>query len=478
MWEAIQRNQRRSWILIGIMGLILLALGYAVGGALLLRFSDHSQEPVNLLTAPGPWIGVLVAAGLWIGLACTALFGGDAILLRSATAHEIQKEDAPQLWNVVEEMTIAAGLPNMPRVFIMDDPVPNAFAVGRDPSRAAVAVTTAMLKRMNRDELQGVIGHEIGHIHNYDVRFMTLASVMVGSIVLISEVFLRSLWFGGGRRRSSSSKGGGQAQAILLVVAIVLAILAPIAVRLLFLACSRRREYLADACSARFTRYPDGLASALEKIGASASAGKKERVSKGLAPLYIVNPLQSASAAGLFSTHPPLEKRIGILRSMAGGAGYVDYESAFRKVWGEKNACLDPAFLSQQTHLEARKSTPQGEKKKDAAQRAREAIGVLDRAAGFLMIPCVCGMRIKIPPQLALAGVKCPRCGRFHDIPKAEPDADDVRREEDRPLVYHRKGEDWESFRCPCGGTIQLSPTFSAEYVSCKKCGRHVKVAK
>lgn len=493
-------------MLIGIMGLLLLALGYAVGGALfyetptivkvargLTSLQEPNADPDGVVdglkdAAPFSWLkkpslllnrggmyGLLIAAVVWGVMTLCALFAGDAILLRTAGAHEVQKADAPRLWNVVEEMTIASGLPTIPRVYIIDDDRPNAFAVGRDPKKAAVAVTAGMLKRLTRDELQGVIAHEIGHIHNQDVRFMTLASVMVGSIVLISEVFLRSLWFGAGRRRSSSSKGG-QAQVILLVFAIFLAIVAPIAARLLFFACSRRREYLADACSARFTRYPNGLASALEKIGATATPGKGERVSKGLAPLYIVNPLQSMSASGALSTHPPLTKRIEILRSMAGGAGYVDYEAAYRKISGDRSACLNEGFLSKETHVGARKANPEPKPKEDAVERAREALDVINRAAGFLMIPCGCGMRIKLPPQMTLSALKCPRCGKSHEVPKATPAGDAPRGKPEGPSTYHRKGAGWESFRCACGQTIQLSPAFSAERVSCKKCGRHVKV--
>jgi len=504
MWEAIQRNKRRSWLLIGLMGLMLLALGYLIGGALFFdaptiikvtRGLDELQElnpdPAgiedslenagpfawvshpSLLLNPGGLYGLLIAAVVWGLMTLFALFQGDSVLLHSAGAHEVGKVDVPRLWNVVEEMTIAAGLPAMPRVYVVDDDAPNAFAVGRNPQKATVAVTAGLLKRLNRDELQGVIGHEIGHIHNQDVRFMTLASVTVGSIVLISEVFLRALWYGGGRRRSSSSKGG-QAQVVLMVLAVILAIVAPIAARLLFFACSRRREYLADACSARFTRYPDGLASALTKIGAH--AGDNKKTNKGLAPLYIVNPLQAMSATGVLSTHPPLKKRIEILLGMAGGAGFVDYEAAYRKVSGDRSTCLDDAFLSKESHVGARKANPEPRPKEDAVQRAREALDVINRAAGFLMIPCGCGMRIKLPPQVTLDAVKCPRCGRSHDVPKATTAAGDSRSQVEGPPAYHRKGSDWESFRCACGQTIQLSPAFSAEHVSCRKCGRHVKV--
>ena len=281
MWEAIQSNKRRSWYLIGLMGAMLVGLGFGVG---------YFYAP-----GMGGAVGAVAALILWLVLLLVAFAGGDSILLASAKAREIRKEDAPQLWNIVEEMAIASGLGRMPRIYIIDDDAPNAFAVGRNPEKAAVAVTSGLLRRLNRDELQGVIAHEIAHIQNLDVRFMTLASVMIGAIVLIADMFLRSLWYGGGRRRSSSSRGGGQAQLVILGVALLLAVLAPLAAQLLYFACSRRREYLADACGARFTRYPEGLASALEKIAAKAGQGSK--VNRSLAPLYIVNPLQCGPKA-------------------------------------------------------------------------------------------------------------------------------------------------------------------------------------
>lgn len=489
------------------MGFILLALGYVIGGALYVEKAvitdlregtqgyadmldhmiDSDQSGVeykhkffgwlkrpSLLLNGGGVIGIGIAMIVWCVLTLSAFFVGDSALLRTAGAHEIRKEDAPQLWNTVEEMTIASGLPSMPRVFIIDDDTPNAFAVGRQPQNAAVAVTAGLLKRMNRDELQGVVAHEVGHIHNYDIRFMTLASVMVGSIVLISEVFLRSLWYGSGRR-SSSSRGGGGAQIVFLVVAVLFAVLAPIVARLLYFACSRRREYLADACAARFTRFPDGLASALEKIGA-ASGYSEKKISRSLAPLYIVNPSQSMSAVGLFSTHPPLHQRVSILRSMAGGAGYVDYETAYKKINGSESTCLNPAFLKSESALLARKPTPESEPRQAAVARAREAIDVIDRAANFLLLPCLCGLRMKLPPDLSVSMLKCPRCGRSHNIPKVESGPPAQPKSTSKSLTYRRKTTGWESFQCECGHNIQLSPSFSAAYASCKKCGRHIKI--
>ncbi|MFH1738854.1 MAG: M48 family metallopeptidase [bacterium] len=462
MWEAIRSNRRRSTVFIMLMGVVLVILGFAVG--------------MTLDPEMGGGIGALGAVGLWFILCLTALMGGDRILLMSSNAHQIQKKDAPQLWNTVEEMTIASGLGSMPKVYIIDDHVPNAFAVGQKPEKAAVAVTSGLLKRLDRDELQGVIAHELGHIKNLDVRFMTIASVMMGSIILISEVFLRSLFYGRGRRssRSSRSGGGGQAQAIIMVVALILAILAPILARLLYFACSRRREYLADASAARFTRYPEGLASALEKISSRASGAKK--VSRALAPLYIVNPLQSRSAISLFSTHPPTERRIQILRSMAGGAGYLEYENAYRKICGEKKRCIGDETLQPEKGILARAATPETETKKDAIGRAQEIGDLLDRLVHFLIIPCACGMRIKIPPEFKRKQIPCPRCGRKHALSDAKKMAEPEAPPESGPIVYQRKGTGWESVVCSCGKVAQLSPTFEGDRLTCSGCGREVKV--
>ena len=272
MWKAIRRNRIRSRWLIGLMGMLLVLLGFGIG----------------MLVDPevgGP-LGAVAALGYWFVLLLIALNGGDTALMMGARARQIKREDAPRLWNIVEEMTIASGLGKMPRIFIIDDDAPNAFAAGPRPDKSVVAVTSGLLKRLNRDELQGVVAHEIGHIKNLDVRFMTIAAVMVASITIIADLFLRSLWFGAGRRRSS--KIDPRAQMIVLVATIALAVLAPIFAQLLYMATSRKREYLADASAARFTRYPDGLASALEKI--ALHPAKSKSVNRALAPLFIINP--------------------------------------------------------------------------------------------------------------------------------------------------------------------------------------------
>ena len=307
MWEAIAANKRRSAALIVFMAALLaamgLAIGYLVGG---------TPETAQL--------GALIGLGVWGVMLLVNLAGGESVLLSSANAREVTHEQAPQLCNIVEEMRLSAALPALPRVFIIDTPVPNAFAVGLKPERACVAVTTGLLERLSRDELQGVIAHELGHISNRDTLFMTLAGVTLGAIVLLADFGMRMLFWGGGsRRRSSGGKNGGAAMAIMAVVAIVLAILAPLIARLLYFACSRQREYLADASAAQFTRYPAGLANALRKI-AQQQDPKKIPVNRVVAPMYAINPLAARGSASIFGTHPPTEERIRRLMEMQGAA--------------------------------------------------------------------------------------------------------------------------------------------------------------
>ena len=496
MWEAIRSNQRRSLLLIALMGVLLVALGGVIGAAVVppvdTHFVSHGRGPQIDPLLSGAY-GAGVALLIWLILWAVAAGSGDGILLSAAGAKRIEKEQAPQLWNVVEEMSIASGLGQMPSIYVIDDDAPNAFAVGYRPGRAAVAVTAGLLRRLNRDELQGVIAHEIGHIRNLDVRFMTMAGVMVGSIVIISDIFLRSLWYGGGRRSSRSSRGGGQAQAILMLIAILLAILAPLLAQMLYFACSRKREYLADASSARFTRYPEGLASALEKISRQAgrNVDDKKKANRVVAPMYIINPLQAQSAVGLMSTHPPTEKRVKVLRGMGGNVGFVEYESAFRKIHGDKASCIGARTLGADTGAEVRAPSVEPGARQDAVARARAAGDLMAGLADYLFIACACGVRIKVPPEFKRPSITCPRCGRQHEIPVAAATAamavgaalkgaDQTRpatMPKRPPMRYVRKGTGWESFRCgSCGHTVQISPAFSATNVRCPKCNATIQV--
>ncbi|NLT27682.1 MAG: M48 family metallopeptidase, partial [Dehalococcoidales bacterium] len=252
MWEQIRSNQIRSAVLVIGMGALLFVIGYFLG----LYFFDSGIG------------GLLIAIALWLIMTLVGYFQGDSILLASAGAKKIKHDDHPRLYNIVEEMRIASGLPKTPDIYIIDDPSLNAFATGRDPNKAAVAITSGLLQQLNRDELQGVMAHEISHIKNRDVLLMAMTSVLLGAIVMLSWYGSRIMIFGGGGSRRDSSSGGA-AQGIIMIVALLLMILAPIFAQLIYFAISRKREYLADASAAMYTRYPEGLASALEKLGAS-----------------------------------------------------------------------------------------------------------------------------------------------------------------------------------------------------------------
>ncbi len=487
MWEAIAANRRRSLLLITLIGLILLTFGACLGMFIAVQGGGGREAVSRSEILTGIGVGTLAALVLWVALWLTAVFQGDRILLRSAGAHEMRDWDDRRLWNVVDEMTIAAQLPQKPKVYLIEDPSPNAFAVGREPENAAVAVTSGLLRVLNRDELQGVVAHEIAHIRNLDVRFMTMASVLVAGVELMSRGVLRGLARGGGGRRTGGSRKGGGLP--LLVIVVVFAILAPVAVRLLYLACSRWREYLADACAARFTRYPDGLASALEKISVDTSSVGSEKTAGALAPLYIINPLEKLSLAGLFATHPPTENRVLILRSMGGRAGYVDYEAALRKVEGQKLrlAALEAAARTDES-VDARGPSFEPEPRKKSIERARKVNDLLDRFANYLILPCACGIRIKVPPDLDRNEISCSRCDRVHVIPhaqSAQPIAagDAVSDKtgsaragnaEGGALQYERREEGWEAFRCECGQTIQLGAEFPLDYTVCVACDRRI----
>jgi len=254
----------------------------------------------------------MVPAALGLsGVSATAsYFAGDKLVLAQSQARELAPGEEPQLRNVVETLSIGLGIPP-PRIYLIDDTAPNAFATGRDPKHASIAVTRGLIDKLDRTELEGVIAHELSHVGNHDIRVMLLVTVLVGTIALLSDWMFRSFAWGGGRR--GRDRGGG---GIILIIAIALAILTPIIATLIQLAVSRQREYLADASGALLTRYPPGLASALRKIAADKEA--LEVANKATASLYFANPLKDAPRAmdGLFDTHPPIAERIRRLEAM------------------------------------------------------------------------------------------------------------------------------------------------------------------
>jgi heat shock protein HtpX len=294
-----------------LLGLLGFAIGYVFFG---------SAEGGLFTTVGAIGVGALSGIGTY--------FAGDKLVLAVSGAQPVTEEMAPQLLNVVRELAIAANIP-VPAVYLIDDTAPNAFATGRDPAHSSIAVTTGLLEKLDREELQGVIGHELSHVRNLDIRFSLVVGVMVGAIAILADFFLRfTFWGGVGGRSRDRDSGGGGAQAIVFVIAIVLAILAPIISRFIQLAVNRQREYLADASSVELTRNPYGLESALAKIGGDQEV--LEVANRGTQHMYFTNPIKKfeARASGLMSTHPPILDRINRLRELTGEAPLAPAESA------------------------------------------------------------------------------------------------------------------------------------------------------
>ncbi len=291
VYEEIAANKRKSFVLIFLFIFFLAFLGwifgeaYGVGGG-----------------------GILLALLVALFFSFLTFYYGDRMVLGLSQARPVDRKKNPYLANVIEGLALAAGIPT-PKAYIIEDTAPNAFATGRNPTNSSIAVTTGLLEKLNRLELEGVIAHEMSHIKNYDIRYATLVTILVGTVALLSDWMRRSFFYRGRRRRGT---GGG----IIILIALLLAILAPVVAQLIRLAISRQREYLADANGALLTRYPEGLASALEKI--SKDTEPLEVANKATAHLYIINPLlqHRGNLNSLFSTHPPVEERIRRLRAM------------------------------------------------------------------------------------------------------------------------------------------------------------------
>lgn len=293
MYTQITENKRKSFLLMLIFIAVIAGLAWI--------WSQYSGGGSAVVV-----IGIIFASLMSL----FSFYAGDKVALMQSGAKEIKKEDNPYVWRLVENLSITAGLP-MPKVYIINDASMNAFATGRDPEHASVAMTTGIIKALENEELEGVLAHELSHIKNYDIRLMMVVIICIGVITLLSDWLLRSfIW--GGRSSNDNNKGNG----IIMIIGLVLAILSPLFARLIQLAISRKREFLADASGALLTRYPEGLASALEKISANNLQHPLRRTNKATAHLYFANPLPAVKVKNLFSTHPPVAERIKALRNM------------------------------------------------------------------------------------------------------------------------------------------------------------------
>lgn len=298
----IRSNVSRTYFLIFLFILVIAGVAYSAS------FFLAPEESITVL---------IIALVVAIFMSWASYYHSDKLILGISGARRATKEEFPYLVNTVEGLCLAAGLPTVPRLYIINDTAPNAFATGRDPEHSVVCVTSGLLQKLDRAQLEGVLAHELSHVYNRDILVMSIAVVLVGLVALTSDLLLRFLWYGGGSRRSSrSSGGGGSAGAILALIGLVFLILSPIIAQLIQLAVSRKREFLADATAAQLTRYPEGLAQALEVL--QADTEPLEAANKATAHLYIVNPLleYKTKLNSLFDTHPPTIERIRRLRAM------------------------------------------------------------------------------------------------------------------------------------------------------------------
>jgi heat shock protein HtpX len=494
-----QANKRKTVLLVLIMGVILALLGFFVGELVdvWVGFTSTQQQAENTFKAG--YIGLCVALVIWLGLLLTGLFGSDQLFLSLSGAKEVTHDLYPQLYNIIEEMKIASSLPQMPDIYIIDDPAPNAFAVGKSPEDSSICVTAGLLSICSRDELQGVVAHEMGHILGRDVLFMTVAATMLGAVTLIADSFLSSLRYAPiTRYRSSSSRASkGLINVWLIVLGFCFVVFSPILSRILYFAISRSREYLADATSARLTRYPEGLASALEKI--MLSPEKLTTAPKATAQFYITNPYKQDLDDSLFATHPPLGQRIKILRLMSTGAAFKDYVKAYWAVTHTHKELIPASDMNLGVGVAIREPSPPTQQPQPGPKGTSGNTGDIIRAMNqFVFINCECGMKMKIPPEFARGEIRCPRCNRPHTVKEADQQAmaailtaiaafsrpsqpqDPVKAKTDA-IIKGYQGETripgtWQSFTCnSCGRVVQVSPAFKLPQFNCTHCGHLFK---
>ena len=396
MWNQINSNRRKT-VIFAIFMLIVFAVFMAAVGLYL--FNDI-------------FFGLILGVVVWIFSCLITYFQGDKMFLASAGAKKINKDDFPVLYNVVEEMTIASGLKKIPDIYIIDEEAPNAFATGRSPETASVAITRGLLVKLNRQELQGVIAHEIAHIANSDILVMLFTGTILGTIVLISDILCRS--------RFNSRSSSGRGSEILLIIYLLAIILGPICAQLIYFAISRKREYLADACAAQFTRYPMGLANALMKI--SNNTEKMKRANQVTAAMFIVNPLKfdkvTKRLSDLSSTHPSTQDRIKILTSMA-NVDFGSYERAFKEITHKSISPVTSKMaknVSWVLPIAAAISTemPVEETPEVKIEKYRKTEDVLWKKNDYIFVQCDCGTKLKIPPDYYGRQIKCPHCGKYH----------------------------------------------------------------
>jgi heat shock protein HtpX len=514
--ELIRKNQRKSIYLIVLSFVILLIVGYVLGDIfytyLATRRGANFAGDRNLFA-----FGFAGFIGLVELIQVYFIFNGKPrSLLKQFGMKPANQTQFRKLNNVIAEMSIASGLRKVPEAYVIPSKAANAMAFGTSPENGAIAVTAGLLSICNRDELQGVVAHELSHLINKDSMLLEVCRSTLGMVIVLRDVMLRSLYWGsmgrGNYRTSSKSSGKGKSSMhlVFIIIGVIFALIAPILVQLIYYSLSREREYLADAVSARLTRYPAGLASALTKIAYSTNTLKD--VDKVSAAAFIDTPFGDVVVTSKGTrTHPPIWNRIKILKKMSGGAGYIDYQKAYREVTNSKPAFMPESVAGNTTKLplragEALVDEPgmvSSSEEMEALTQSLRSDDIIRMTEGYGFIDCECGMNIKVPPDFGKFEVKCPRCGRRHVLEEKmqntlsamfEESADAgaaagaiirevLENKEEEPdysiekdQVYERNGIGWQEIECRCGNMVQLSPTFVGKFISCRKCKRRINI--
>jgi len=438
MWEQVRANQIKSVLLIVCTLPALMAVGY-VGGSVAapllatltanavnfvliwFRWRPAGFIPLATYVPLGGWAGIGVAGFAWLLMIGLTYRQCDRMLLNLAGARLIMKADHPQFYNVAHEMAIAAQLPRVPSLYVMDDLAMNAFTVGRSPEQAAIAVTAGVLGRLDRDELQGVVAHEVAHIVNRDAQFLSL----IGALVAASLTFTNTRNVRGiARRYRRMPPAARRREWLLRWSSTLLALFGPVYLIFMHLAVTRRREYLADAWAAVYTRYPEGLASAFEVMSSDPRTMRRGAIA--LTPSYILNPFRKEGGllapANLTGSHPRTQERVRILRGIAGAVSYTGYQQSWRRVSGGRRRLPASALAAD---IRVRIRAPHAEAAggrhdvEAARRRMREAGDLLRKVNEFTFLNCACGLRVKLPPEYPRPAIPCPRCGRMLEAPAA-----------------------------------------------------------
>ncbi len=513
--ELIRKNKRKSINLLILSFVILLIVGYILGDIFYTYLmprnsSDYGSNRTIFALGFAGFIGLIELIQIYL------IFNGKPKgVFKQLGLKPANETKFAKLNNVIAEMSIAAGLGKPPEAYVIPTEAINAMAFGTSPEQGAIAVTAGLLSVCNRDELQGVVAHELSHLINRDSMLLEVCRSTLGMVIVLRDVMLRSIYWGSmGQQnyRTNRSSGKGKQSGmhlVFIILGVIFAILAPIMVQLIYFALSREREYLADAVSARLTRYPAGLASALTKIAYSTHS--MDKIDKITSAAFIDQPNGDVIISSKGSkTHPPIWNRIKILRKMSGGAGYIDYQKAYQEVMQTRAEFMPASVAGSKTNLPLREAEAIGDEpglistqeEMVALNRNIRVDDVIRLSEGFGFINCECGMNIKVPPEYGKFEIKCPRCGRRHVLKSnmqetlsamldeteaagASPliisellgnkdSKPDYSQEEEQ--VYHRKGQGWEEVNCRCGNKVQLSPTFIGKFITCRKCKRRINI--